>query len=421
MLHFSHSVFCQLKPPKKAEMKTSEDGGGKRAYKLGAKFWTVLRKVISSILTLGALGLIMYAIGKGYAALPGHWAVHYSLFLFVIVLLGYLEGLQIAILEMEHSRLPSDATFQKTFRRGVATLQLSTANGGNNVKRFLIGRQFFVVFVVFLCAQLTTFPTLPKSGWPEWLFIGVIDTGLPGALVVLAFGQLMPQLIAATHPLRFMNLVFSWSVVKLALILESIGIAHCSWVLASAVKWSLGWKKNETIDSNLYTHTKDGDDHQEKMDGNGSYNSPLSVSSEEAVDVAMFQAAKLGCEEVSESAQQGDSDKDLFLPPWISQRGDEESMYKDWGYNALSGTPFPGPKQIVDYLVSKKKRVPRYLLPPTHLKHIPPHVVAYDLLKNEEKLNQKCIELERKVQELQDSLENSQAELQDHASIDEIV
>jgi hypothetical protein len=34
----------------------------------------------------------------------------------------------------------------------------------------------------------------------------VIQTGLPGALVVLAFGQLMPQLIAATHPITFMNM-----------------------------------------------------------------------------------------------------------------------------------------------------------------------------------------------------------------------
>ena len=39
---------------------------------------------------------------------------------------------------------------------------------------------------------------LPKDGWPEWLFVLVIDTGLPGALVVLSFGQLMPQLVAAT-------------------------------------------------------------------------------------------------------------------------------------------------------------------------------------------------------------------------------
>ena len=68
------------------------------------------------------------------------------------------------------------------------------------MQRFLVGRQFFVVFVVFLCAQITTYPSLPSFGLPSWAFTVLIDTGLPGALVVLIFGQLMPQLLAATHP-----------------------------------------------------------------------------------------------------------------------------------------------------------------------------------------------------------------------------
>ena len=31
------------------------------------------------------------------------------------------------------------------------------------VKKFLVGRQFFVIFVVFLIAQITSFPHIPKS------------------------------------------------------------------------------------------------------------------------------------------------------------------------------------------------------------------------------------------------------------------
>lgn len=78
---------------------------------------------------------------------------------------------------------------------------------GRNVERFLVGRQFFVIFVVYLTAQITTFPDLPmlKDALPGWAYIVFIDTGLPGALTVLAFGQLLPQLVAATHPASFMN------------------------------------------------------------------------------------------------------------------------------------------------------------------------------------------------------------------------
>ena len=42
---------------------------------------------------------------------------------------------------------------------------------GLNVQRFLVGRQFFVVFVVFLCAQLTTYPDMPTLGVPNIFFI----------------------------------------------------------------------------------------------------------------------------------------------------------------------------------------------------------------------------------------------------------
>ena len=125
--------------------------------------------------------------------------------------------------------------------------------------RLQVGRQFFVVFVVFLCAQLTTYADMPQGSIPDWLWTLVIETGcargasarhraprrtvplhargrcrdpalplvltvislrrtracarsLPGALVVLAFGQLIPQLVAATHPVALMNLRGTWSV-----------------------------------------------------------------------------------------------------------------------------------------------------------------------------------------------------------------
>jgi len=382
-------------------MQDDEDMTGKtRGQIICWQVWTIFRKILSACITLGSLGLIFYAIGKNYAALPGHPALHYVLFIFVLILLGYLEGLQIAILEMERSRLPTDAHFKKRFKKGIQTWKLATGNNGMNVRRFLIGRQFFVVFVVFLCAQLTTYPDLPKKGWPNWLFTLVIETGLPGALVVLAFGQLMPQLIAATHPMRFMNLWFSWSVVALTLALEFIGIAHFAWVLSWFVKLIFHWGKVEKNITDLNTVNQPGTGkvvaatiHNENTD------TTMEVTSAEAIDAAMFNAAVTGTEEVDAEKPK---EQDSVTPPWLTNRkGDEETLYHDWGYNNLSGTPFPGPKQIVDHLVAQNKRVPRYLLPPTHKMHIPPHVVAYDLLNKEDKLEKRCAQLEAMLNELQ--------------------
>ncbi len=55
----------------------------------------IFRYILSTVITFGAIGLIAYGISHGYAALPGHPAGLFSILIFVIILLGYLEGLQV--------------------------------------------------------------------------------------------------------------------------------------------------------------------------------------------------------------------------------------------------------------------------------------------------------------------------------------
>jgi hypothetical protein len=100
-----------------------------------------------------------------------------------------------------------------------------------------------VFFVVFLCSQVTTFPSMPNIGLPSWLWTVVSQTGLPGALISVSFGsvrpepiwpklrvsphwrllQLMPQLIAARNPIVFMNMVGTMFVLRLCLVVETMG------------------------------------------------------------------------------------------------------------------------------------------------------------------------------------------------------
>jgi hypothetical protein len=190
-----------------------------------------VRNVFSTILTLSCLVIIVYAIANGHAKLPGHPAILYAIFVFVVTLLGFLEGLQICILALE--RVNGELFAHR--KRAYANHKLATRYDGLNVQRFLIGRQFFVVFVVFLSAQLTTYPTL-ELPLPSWLFTFLIETGLPGCLVVLAFGQLMPQLVASTHPITMMGLPFSYATIQMALLFETMGVTHFSWVLTFVVK-----------------------------------------------------------------------------------------------------------------------------------------------------------------------------------------
>lgn len=422
------------------------------------------RHVMSTILTLGSLGLIGYCIAMDFAALPGHPALHYVLFVFSLVLLAYLEGLQVAILALEHI---TPSTIPAKCVRARASHALATGQRGLNVQRFLVGRQFFVVFVVFLSAQLTTYPGLPKDSLPQWLYVAVINTGLPGALVVLAFGQLMPQLVAATHPMTVMNLVGAKQVIMLALGFEFVGVTHFSWLLTMIVKTCCGLDKRRTnsVGDDLAKQTIQQHQltihHNDKSHGSANPNdsgsqeisesppatsssslmagslaeqtsssSPSSSSSTWAEEDSSWHnvrskidldAGTLDAEQLYQGAEQGleaseSSDiRSKEVVAWLqtqSMSGKRNLMslyeYRECTSSAESrsnamptedpteaspstGTSseksafvFPSPADITRHLIENEKPVPRYLLPPHHDKHIPPHIVAYDLIRRQD-------------------------------------
>ncbi len=56
-------------------------------------------------------------------------------------------------------------------------------------------------------------------------------------MVVLAFGQLLPELMAAEFPLRFMNLPGSYTVGFVSLIFDKVGVGHAAWSVYFVSKW----------------------------------------------------------------------------------------------------------------------------------------------------------------------------------------
>jgi hypothetical protein len=63
-----------------------------------------------------------------------------------------------------------------------------------------------------------------------------VKSGLSGVFITLAFAQLLPELLAAKYPLRFMNILGSYSIVRITLFIESIGVGHCAWFIFFAIQ-----------------------------------------------------------------------------------------------------------------------------------------------------------------------------------------
>jgi hypothetical protein len=188
--------------------------------------------IYSSGLTLTYITLIMWGIWTGKAVLPAVPVAHFIIFIFCLTLVFYLEGLQVAILAVEHN----DPEHKKlSHPRGYELIKKIRI--GNNVDKFLVGRQFFTIFVMTLAAQVTTFPELSTLGIPEVVWFIFVRTGFPAALVVTTVASLQPQLLAAKDPWQFLNMYGTNSVMALCYGLEWTGVCtHFAWLLIAICK-----------------------------------------------------------------------------------------------------------------------------------------------------------------------------------------
>jgi hypothetical protein len=78
-------------------------------------------------------------------------------------------------------------------------------------------------------------------------------------------------------------------------------------------------------------------------------------------------------------------DKDVHSPAvmrWLKNDSIRHLANAYGNYDSSDNVPkLPEPPTIVRQLVNNGLDVPRYLLPPYHEAHIPPHIVAFELIR----------------------------------------
>ena len=159
-------------------------------------------------------------------------AVSVVLFVLLLVVIGLLEGSQIAYLAV--SQLPKASRGDAFFAKKTCEI-LFDQNGGNNLAAYMIGRQLCVVSCMFFVARVTTISLdegeenlLGFSDSVQKLF----DTGLLGALCTAIVGSMMWRLLASAFPHAFLSLPFTYVLLRLCMFLEATGLLHGAWVLA---------------------------------------------------------------------------------------------------------------------------------------------------------------------------------------------
>jgi Silicon transporter len=116
----------------------------------------------------------------------------------------------------------------------VATLCTNLAHKGDNMRRFIIGRQFFVVLVVFminLCGSpIGDVPTV--SGFLSPLLSEIfLSSGLALIMLTTTLGQLTAQINASIAMLDFINNYFMLLTTYVSLAIEWSGLLHAVYLV----------------------------------------------------------------------------------------------------------------------------------------------------------------------------------------------
>lgn len=187
-----------------------------------------IKLVLVSIFVTLMIAVIITCVTLGYSVLKVFPLVNFLLIVLCLVLLAYVEALHYACVAVEKWDMEP---YEQEYPKAVRSWRL--VNTPEKVKKFLMGRQFFVIFVVFLIAQNTTYPGIPKNfaGLPQWMVLIFIQTGLPGVCLILTIGQLISQIFIEEYTVHMFNYYGVEFIIRLSLFVEWIGVTHTSWVL----------------------------------------------------------------------------------------------------------------------------------------------------------------------------------------------
>ena len=209
------------------------DPQGSKTQPRGSLDWDRVVSVIKNIVSMGLLVFCVNIIIAGIFAreTPIAMSIHPMVALvsmwLLILWLGILEGAQGALVGLQPIEKDSYAETHPI------TLQCATlAHKGNNINRFIVGRQFLVVLVIFclnLCCTVVEDAVVP--GFSQTTVGVFLESGLSVMLITVILGQLSAEVNATDCMLDFINTSFALVTTWICLAIETSGLLHSVYLV----------------------------------------------------------------------------------------------------------------------------------------------------------------------------------------------
>jgi len=211
----------------------------------------IFKSIYSVILLAFSVVLITGLIANEQTNLSSdaHPAAAYVLLWLSIIWLTMVEGGQASLVGLE----PVDNQLYKE-SHPKAFMCTDITNRGDNLDKYLLGRQFMVVLVVF-CVNISGGPIDGATLWgvPNWVVDVMFQGGLAMIMLTCNVGQLMSQVNASLCMLDYTNNYLALLTLYVALAIEFSGLLHSSYLISMLVNALAGKKsKEQTRDSNIF-------------------------------------------------------------------------------------------------------------------------------------------------------------------------
>jgi len=192
--------------------------------------FTLIRYTLSVVLLAFSIAIVIALIftGNTRVARDANPWVALIVTMVAIIWLSMIEGEQASLVGLP----PVDPDLYKD-THPITYKVAALAFRGDNLDRYLMGRQFMVLLVVFVIGQCTAplDPTVDVLGLPAGVKFVFLDIGLATIVFTCVLGQLTTQVNASHCMIDFANNYFALFTLYVAMIIEFVGIMHSAYLI----------------------------------------------------------------------------------------------------------------------------------------------------------------------------------------------
>eukprot|EP00568_Trieres_chinensis_P017961 CAMPEP_0183327010 /NCGR_PEP_ID=MMETSP0160_2-20130417/83540_1 /TAXON_ID=2839 ORGANISM="Odontella Sinensis, Strain Grunow 1884" /NCGR_SAMPLE_ID=MMETSP0160_2 /ASSEMBLY_ACC=CAM_ASM_000250 /LENGTH=366 /DNA_ID=CAMNT_0025495119 /DNA_START=78 /DNA_END=1174 /DNA_ORIENTATION=+ len=216
-------------------------GDGNSPFDLFKKFYSTCLLLFCTVFLMG----LMFS-GQTKLAADVHPALAFIVFWSLIIWLNMVEGGQGSLVGLAPVNFDLYKDSHPTTYKSTGDMP-PWCHRGDNLDRYLMGRQFMVIFIAFVI-NLSGAP-LPGSelwGFPPLVLTIFLGSGLAMILMTAQMGQLNSQVNASHCMLDYINNYFAVFTFWVAMSVEFSGLMHSSYLIAIIV----GLLAGKPIESN---------------------------------------------------------------------------------------------------------------------------------------------------------------------------